>query len=63
MRRILLVIMMCGCGRAASTAPAGTTSDPVDKCTRAGDVCKLDQARLGVCVQDQTRGLTCAAQH
>ncbi len=30
---------------------AGTPTDPVDVCERLADVCRLDDARLGVCVE------------
>lgn len=43
--------------------PSGTTSDPVETCERVADVCRLDDARLGVCIQapDDARPPRCKA--
>lgn len=29
--------------------PTGAPTDPVETCERVGDVCRIDDARLGVC--------------
>lgn len=39
------------CKSSGKHTPTGTTSDPVDTCERVADVCRLDKARLGVCIQ------------
>jgi hypothetical protein len=69
----LLVVLVLGCPPAdegKSRTPAGTLTDPVDKCERAGDVCRIDDSRLGVCtipkdpsVCEQQPCLICAPQH
>jgi hypothetical protein len=42
--------MAAGCqGRDGERQPSGAPTDPVEVCTRFGDVCRLDSARLGVC--------------
>ncbi len=64
MRPLLAMLLLgCGPGSSSNTPPAGTMSDPVTTCVRVGDVCRFDGAQLGVCTQDQARGLVCAAQH
>jgi hypothetical protein len=30
--------------------PTGSPTDPVDRCERVADVCRLDESRLGVCI-------------
>ena len=43
---------LLGCPSGAGQAerePTGTPTDPVAVCRRAGDVCRLDGSRLGVC--------------
>lgn len=32
--------------------PEGTTADPVETCRDVGEVCRIDDARLGVCQAD-----------
>lgn len=52
--RWLLLAVVAACTPTPSAGerrPAGTAADPVAVCTRAADVCRLDGARLGVCVQ------------
>jgi len=62
-RLALVTLLVIGCGR-SNGKPTGTTSDPVDTCTRFGDVCKLDKSRLGVCEQPRTgSGFSCQSQH
>jgi len=64
MRPVLALMLLFGCGPGSSAKGAkGTTSDPVETCTRVADVCRFDGAKLGVCTQDQARGLYCMAQH
>jgi hypothetical protein len=51
--------------------PAGTPTDPVEVCTRVGDVCRYDGSQLGVCNKAAagkpcpTPGpcFTCVSQH
>jgi hypothetical protein len=63
-RILFLTLLVLGCGRSSNSKPTGTASDPVETCTRFGDVCKLDKSRLGVCGQAKAgSGLTCASQH
>ncbi|HTE56728.1 MAG TPA: hypothetical protein VK698_38005 [Kofleriaceae bacterium] len=49
----VLVVPSLGCkspaGSSAEREPAGTPTDPVTVCKRMGDVCRLDESRLGVC--------------
>ena len=42
-------LVLFACGEAAEREPTGTPTDPVEVCTRVGDVCRIDSARLGVC--------------
>jgi hypothetical protein len=61
-----LVMAVAGCGkkRDPNAKPAGTSADPVLVCERLADVCKLDDARLGVCTQGRDgTSLVCASQH
>lgn len=59
----LLIVVACGSG-GGSSKPTGTTSDPVAVCERIADVCRIDQAKLGVCTQRRSgAGLVCASQH
>ena len=62
---ILGAVLVLGCSSGGSSGaddgerePAGTPTDPVEVCERAGDVCKMDDARLGVCVE--APGSACA---
>jgi hypothetical protein len=49
----------------------GTPTNPVETCAKAGDVCRIDDSRLGVCVEGcdpKNEGcehacFTCAPQH
>jgi hypothetical protein len=61
---VLTTLLACGEGKRSSGKPAGTTSDPVVKCERFADVCKIDGSRLGVCATDRSgKGFVCASQH
>lgn len=61
---VIGVLLGCGPGSSSNSKPAGTTSDPVITCERFGDVCKIDQSRLGVCTQAKSgSGFSCASQH
>ena len=56
MARVFLVIavaMAAACGPSGQTnsKPTGTPTDPVLVCERIADVCRLDDSRLGVCIQ------------
>jgi hypothetical protein len=60
----LVVVAGCGKPRDPNAKPAGTSADPVLVCERLADVCKLDDARLGVCTQGRDgKSLVCASQH
>jgi hypothetical protein len=60
--RFLALLLLVACG--PSGKPAGTTNDPVDVCERVADVCKIDNAKLGVCTQRRSgSGFACASQH
>lgn len=51
-----LVMALLGCSGSGSTEqakPTGTPTDPVEVCERVADVCRLDGAKLGVCVEGQ----------
>ncbi len=62
LRFSLLLVIACGDG--GNRKPAGTTNDPVEVCERVIDVCRLDKAQLGVCVQQRGgSGFVCASQH
>jgi hypothetical protein len=63
MWRCLGFLLLAACGPTGNTKPAGTTSDPVAVCERAGDVCRIDKAKLGVCTQQRSGLLVCASQH
>ena len=44
--------------------PAGTSADPVEVCERVADVCRIDRARLGVCIRKyRGEGFACVSQH
>jgi hypothetical protein len=43
------ILVHGGCGEGVERTPTGTPTDPVAVCTRVGDVCRIDGARLGVC--------------
>ena len=52
--------------------PTGAPTDPVEVCERVADVCRLDGAKLGVCVeatpgaaacQGKTPCFVCQSQH
>lgn len=64
-RAALVFAFVLGCGPSSSTGkPAGTPNDPVVTCERFGDVCKIDNSRLGVCAQQKSgSGFSCASQH
>ena len=66
-RAALVIGLVLGCGPGSSSSsskPAGTTNDPVVTCERFGDVCKIDDSRLGVCAQKRSgSGFSCASQH
>ncbi|MBA3457073.1 MAG: hypothetical protein H0T42_28580 [Deltaproteobacteria bacterium] len=64
-RAALAIALVVGCGPSSSTGkPAGTTNDPVVTCERFGDVCKIDESRLGVCAHKKAgSGFSCASQH
>jgi hypothetical protein len=63
-RAALVMGFLLGCGPGSSSKPAGTTNDPVVTCERFGDVCKIDDSRLGVCAQKRSgSGFSCASQH
>lgn len=63
-RCLAIVFLLFACGPRSDKEPAGTHGDPVDTCTRAGDVCKLDNARLGVCTSSLTGAeISCQSQH
>lgn len=66
-RAVLVTGLLLGCGPGSSSStskPAGTPSDPVVTCERFGDVCKIDDSRLGVCAQRRSgSGFSCASQH
>lgn len=47
----LVMVAACSSGSGRENhKPAGTPTDPVDVCERVGDVCRIDDSRLGVCV-------------
>jgi hypothetical protein len=61
LRCLMLFVFACG---PSNSKPAGTTSDPVERCERAADVCRIDKAKLGVCTQRAgSAELICASQH
>ena len=61
---LLTTLLACGKAKSPSDKPAGTTSDPVVKCERFADVCKIDGSRLGVCATHRSgSGFVCASQH
>ncbi|MEO8705367.1 MAG: hypothetical protein ABI867_35315 [Kofleriaceae bacterium] len=59
------LVVLAACGSSSTAKPSGTTSDPVETCEKVADVCRLDGAKLGVCVQSKTKPgtFTCASQH
>ncbi|MDB4960572.1 MAG: hypothetical protein JWP01_571 [Myxococcales bacterium] len=58
------ILMVLGsCGPSTNSKPSGTASDPVLTCERVADVCRLDGARLGVCVHAKAGGFACQSQH
>lgn len=66
LRAALVAAALAACGSSGSSSgkPAGTLSDPVDVCTRAADVCRIDRAKLGVCSAARAgSGFVCASQH
>ncbi|MEM9492323.1 MAG: hypothetical protein AAGC55_24465 [Myxococcota bacterium] len=54
-----------GCeARSPSATPKGTLADPVEVCERVGDACRIDEARLGVCMHDRSGNkMECTPQH
>lgn len=64
MIRCLGLLMLVACGPGGNAKPAGTTNDPVAVCERVADVCKIDNAKLGVCTQRRNgSGFACTSQH
>ena len=67
MRRALLalaVFLVTACGPQSNEKPAGTIADPVEICEAVGQVCRIDKARLGVCVEHGSgQGFACQPQH
>ena len=65
------LLLLAGCSSSKGRKPEGTLTDPVEVCERVADVCKLEGAKLGVCVQahtpDPCKGrtpcFTCMSQH
>ena len=60
--------------QSAKRKPTGTPTDPVLVCERVADVCRLDESRLGVCIEPpagtapescagRTPCLLCVSQH
>jgi|GEM_PF-1491083 len=51
----------CGDSSDSSAArkPTGTPTDPVEVCERVADVCRLDGAKLGVCVEAAPNAASC----
>jgi len=47
----LAVLGCSGSGASEQAKPTGTPTDPVEVCERVADVCRLDGAKLGVCVE------------
>ena len=63
-RWLPFVLLLFACGPESDKEPTGAPGDPVDKCARVGDVCRLDSARLGVCISSLTGAeLSCQSQH
>lgn len=65
-RLLPVFLFLCACGPDSNDKkePAGTTADPVEVCEEVAQVCRLDNARLGVCVQASSgEGFTCQPQH
>ena len=63
---VAVVVGLVGCSRDGSSSdePKGTVSDPVEVCARVADVCRIDSAKLGVCVyKGETTELACMSQH
>lgn len=44
----VIIAPLVGCEE-GERRPAGTTADPVERCEAVGEVCRIDEARLGVC--------------
>jgi hypothetical protein len=64
MPRASWLLIAAACGSSPTAKPSGTTSDPVELCEKVADVCRLDGAKLGVCVHAKSgSGFTCASQH
>jgi hypothetical protein len=64
LRTCVFLLAACGSGSSTNSKPAGTMADPVEVCEKVADVCRLDKAKLGVCVTKKTgQGLVCASQH
>lgn len=63
-RCLALLVVLGACGRGGDTKPTGTTNDPVEVCERIADVCRINQAKLGVCMQRADgAGFICTSQH
>ena len=66
--RILLALVLAGCSASKGKKPEGTPTDPVEVCEELADVCRLDGAKLGVCIEapacdGPARCVTCVSQH
>jgi hypothetical protein len=66
--RILLALALAGCSSSKGKKPEGTPTDPVEVCEKLADVCRLDGAKLGVCIEaPKCEGpapcFTCVSQH
>lgn len=58
------LLLVAACGPQSDKKPAGTIADPVDICEEVGQVCRIDKARLGVCVEHGSgEGFACQPQH
>ena len=64
MCRVIGLLLVVACGSGSGGKPAGTTNDPVEVCEKVADVCKIDNAKLGVCTHKRGgSGFVCASQH
>jgi hypothetical protein len=70
-RMAFVLLLLAGCSSAKERKPEGTPTDPVEVCERVADVCRLEGAKLGVCVTalspEPCKGrvpcFTCMSQH
>jgi hypothetical protein len=72
---LTLCLLITACANSGDPPkPTGTPTDPVETCERITDVCRLDGAKLGVCVKSEasppppscegkTPCLVCMSQH